>query len=69
MTREPTRFEKLRAAANERSAEDNLEHALAAAMVQSSRARDRGDSAAYFAWNRVIQQLWAIEQATTQEGA
>jgi hypothetical protein len=50
------------ATARGRGPKTNLREALAIAHVESERARET-DKDAYFAWNKVIHQLWAIEEA------
>jgi hypothetical protein len=55
-------FKEARAAALERHPDANVREALAIAHAESERVRESAPEL-YFAWNKVIHQLWAIEQA------
>lgn len=55
-------FADLRALAMDQHPEANIRQALAIAHTESERVRESAPDL-YFAWNKVIHQLWAIEQA------
>ncbi len=55
-------FTELREQAAVYTVDDNIKRALAIAHVESERAMSV-DHDMYYAWNKVIHQLWAIEEA------